>query len=54
MNNKWCYNYYNYFKFETDNKAKIEMGDVLIYLWIRNNIENDGAKMFVDNLIKLN
>ena len=30
------------------------MGDVLIYLWIENNIGNDGANMFVDNLIKLN
>ena len=30
------------------------MGDVLIYLWIENKIEYDGANMFVDNLIKLN
>ena len=30
------------------------MGGVLIYLWIKNNIKDDGAKMFVDNLIKLN
>ena len=54
INNKWCYNYYNYFKFETDNKPKIEMGDVLIYLWMLNKIKDDGANMFVDNLIKLN
>ena len=33
---------------------KIEMGDVLIYLWMDCFIRDDGAKMFVDNLIKLN
>ena len=30
------------------------MGDVLIYLGMQNFIEDDGASMFVDNLIKLN
>ena len=30
------------------------MGDVLIYLGIYNYIKDDGARMFVDNLIKLN
>ena len=30
------------------------MGGVLICLWINNFIKYDGAKMFVDNLIKLN
>ena len=30
------------------------MGDVLIYLCISNDIKDDGASMFVDNLIKLN
>ena len=30
------------------------MGDVLIYLWIENKLKDDGANMFVDNLIKLN
>ena len=33
---------------------KIETLDVLIYLRILDLIKDDGAKMFVDNLIKLN
>ena len=30
------------------------MGDVLIYLLFENKIKDDGANMFVNNLIKLN